>query len=387
MKISSRVNLDGIERLLDSHFQMPRATLEVPSVLMFGGALGLDASLLLAVATWARSDMARELRVRVLSEHLESHLESLTKTLYGTAAVYFSDKLKDIQGMPIGRRQALSYATNMVDAMYKAKYSSIVRGQTINLFCLRGAEREFVQGLYEMEMDGGVRSRKDFRSLLSDLLETCAPGRKYNSIRSKMADPMGELAYELFKNTDDHALVDPLGNMYQKHLRGLTVRLRSINKNDIPKITGNSTGASPYFGKRLLSNAGRATLSFFEMSVYDTGPGLARRWLSHEREEPCIDLDTVSLSDEINAVTKCFLKNSTTKNSASSGQGLDLVTSLLWRHSGFLRVRTGRLCLFQSFDSNKANEGFAPQPWHGKRQLQAVQGTAFTVCIPFAEVA
>ena len=382
MNISPQINLDSFEELITSYRHTPSGTLRIPSGLLYGGGIGLEASVFLAITTWANSEFHRTLKLWVAGAEVGPHLNSVMRTLYGVSASYLAGTVEDKQSMPLEKKYVLGHATAMMNDMYRGKYSELLHGPTINLFCVRRAENEFLRGLYSKDLDGAVRERWEFEKLAERLLALCVPESVTTHARSRLAKPIGEVAYELFKNTDQHSLYDAQGNNYRKHIRGLTIRFRKIAKNEVPRISGTSPITSPYFARLALSNEQKPTLSILELSVFDSGPGMARRWLSHQAGTPVSDLDSLDIGLEFEAIKNCFLAHSSTKATESSGEGLDLVTKLLWKYDGFLRVRTGRLCLFQSFNAKRDYPGFAPGHWFRRQALGCVEGTAVTVCLP-----
>lgn len=85
-------------------------------------------------------------------------------------------------------------------------------------------------------------------------------------------------------------------------------------------------------------------VSIFEISVIDTGPGMAPRWLEN-------DPDSISKDEEIEAVKKCFHKYITSDSSGIMnlrGQGLSKVLAIIG-NMGFIRVHSGRVVLSRNF--------------------------------------
>jgi hypothetical protein len=123
----------------------------------------------------------------------------------------------------------------------------------------------------------------------------------------------------------------------------------------------------------------RAKVGLCEISVLDTGPGMARRWLRR-------DYDLISIQDEIKAVTDCFNKYMTSDTTARfqvRGRGLHNVMKVIGA-SGYLIVRTGRLTIHRNFFEEKlsryeAAAGLAFNAEVGER----IEGTSITIIYPF----
>src|SRR5690606_12025835 len=101
-----------------------------------------------------------------------------------------------------------------------------------------------------------------------------------------------------------------------------------------------------------LANEGYA--QFLEISVFDTGPGLAARWLADTGR--VADINKLSLKCELDVVTECFKKHTTTKPTHYSGQGLTLALNAMRRLKAFMTLRTGRVSLYQDFSRSDTDE-------------------------------
>ncbi|WP_247591635.1 hypothetical protein [Ralstonia pseudosolanacearum] len=120
---------------------------------------------------------------------------------------------------------------------------------------------------------------------------------------------------------------------------------------------------------------------FLELTVLDTGPGLVRRWLSRFPEKA---LSELSIADEVEIVKRCFEMHASTKENRSSGGGLDRVVQTLTELKGFLRLRTGRICLVQDFSSDKSR-AFSPRHWDtAQEELPLTTGAVYSIIIPLS---
>lgn len=75
-------------------------------------------------------------------------------------------------------------------------------------------------------------------------------------------------------------------------------------------------------------------------------------------------------------------KHVTTKDSVTSGMGLHNAVQALNKLKAYVRLRTGRVCLYQAFQGQDQVVEFNPKNWSGDRELVAAEGTVFTICIP-----
>ncbi|MFJ0454073.1 hypothetical protein [Bordetella bronchiseptica] len=119
-----------------------------------------------------------------------------------------------------------------------------------------------------------------------------------------------------------------------------------------------------------------------EITVYDTGPGLAKRWAT--QHAPSADVQTISIEEEIDYVKACFEMHATTKQSRGFGQGLNSSLEALKALGAFLSLRTGRLFLHQDF-SKPGTTKFSPEPWQTERpQFPVTPGASYTIAIPLS---
>jgi hypothetical protein len=118
-------------------------------------------------------------------------------------------------------------------------------------------------------------------------------------------------------------------------------------------------------------------MQVLEISVFDTGPGLALRWLS--QHGAALSYEDFSLEDEQAAVETCFQKHATTKASQHFGLGLPVALAGMRKLGAFMTLRTGRLSLYQDF-ARRDTEAFEPKARFARKRISRVAGTAYTIC-------
>jgi hypothetical protein len=150
-----------------------------------------------------------------------------------------------------------------------------------------------------------------------------------------------DLLYEAFKNTQEHATLGLDGNELPISFRGIAIRHHSFQKTNLAAAAAGSRPLSEFYAGLEPPMPRNNQIQLLELSVFDSGVGYA----SHLRRRP---LDEIDPTDEYEAVVECFEKNISSKYRSGAGQGLALITSLLRRHNGLLRVRTGGLSLCSS---------------------------------------
>lgn len=138
-----------------------------------------------------------------------------------------------------------------------------------------------------------------------------------------------------------------------------------------------------YLGKLDLVSKKRSeqgSKHLLEISVFDTGPGMALRWLSDTNVST--SYNEISSQLELETVYTCFKKHATTKSNPFVGEGLSMALSAMRKLESLVLIRTGRMSLYQDFLSSD-NDAFSPHYRHGKsNELQVIAGTSITICFP-----
>ncbi|MFM0390987.1 hypothetical protein [Paraburkholderia phytofirmans] len=370
------------------------AVLRLETNLRFGGNVGVPGSLMQFLAAWSRT--VKHPTLRPYGRGATDAPEALAKEPYGMAAAYFSEIIETNGGAPLSTREALASAVPRIMSMQDGSFRSTMHGRGAFLCCFARAKNEFLIPLYSRPEVGAVRSREDFVNLTSRLIASCAPttGQKMPE-SSRIA--LGTLLYELFRNTDEHATTDERGRPYGKSVRAVMAKFISYEAKDAAAYLGEEDPSLAFFLMHNIANrhkyanaegkqvASKQT-SLLELTVVDTGPGLARRWLSrhgHDADE----IGSLSIEQEVSLVQKCFELHATTKSTAGSGGGLSHVLRTLQQLNAYLRLRTGRVCLTQDFSSPRATVSFEPKHWLKDRpELPMTAGACYSIVVPATKV-
>ena len=158
--------------------------------------------------------------------------------------------------------------------------------------------------------------------------------------RSALREALATIFAETFKNTHDHARENIDGSDLETSVRAIYARyypMQAVLKNIASIPAGGVTQADRYvrsFSPRTVKPGVRApdmptVNGFLELSVLDSGPGMAARWL----RRPVHDLDP---RQQLEAVLQCFGKGRTTTTSPGRGFGLWKVLISLIGLRGFI---------------------------------------------------
>ena len=377
-----------LEDLLDHVHADEAQQLRMPIKLELGGGLGAATLAVQVVATWARlSSQTRQIRLSKWFAESAETKKRFASTLPGMAALYFADSI-DCEGTIIRRQDALVPVAPHVDAMDNEDYQNTLRGIGVALCCFMGARKEYLKPLYADARPRGVHDETTFSQLVQRVLESLNNGRSL-AINDGQSTYITSMVHQLFLNSDQHGAYDQLGERYKSGIRGITARF--ITLNDMPSLVSYAGNDSPlrsyltrlpllpFQGQKPRSRSEKPAaqpIRLLEISVFDTGPGLALRWMAERYGAK--SYDDFSETEELAAVKTCFEKHTTTKAGKLYGQGLPEALGALRKLSAFMTLRTGRLSLYQDFSNAKTSD-FSPTMRFQCRQLAEIAGAAYTI--------
>jgi hypothetical protein len=302
---------------------------------------------------------------------------------HGLLASYLASHLADSKKNRLEKQDVLAQAVPYIEAMQSTQLRDTMNGRGAILACFAGAKNEFLLPLYERPNLQGMRGLGDFESLTEKLISVCDP-----SIVSQLPDTfikaLGLLIRELFENTNDHGSADEFGQNYswnRPNVRAISAKFISFNpKNKNVMGAFDDVPHRLFFQKLLLSKSSEKQTNFIELSVIDCGVGIAKKWLSHI--EPHKNINDVSIEEEERLVRETFELGKTSKQINGTGVGLYTVIKSLVLMKALLRLRTGRLCLYQDF-SSVGGSAFEPSHWlKDRKELPRTVGTSFSILIP-----
>lgn len=285
----------------------------------------------------------------------------------------------------VDRRDALLAIRPLIEAMFVGdiRNTSSTRGArptAINLFCVNHAKREFIKPFYFDHSSPRIQPNSWFSELVEKSSALMAARQDRASLLKAGLPALGSVLRELIDNADQHAVTDVTGNKYKKALRGTSIKLNRLSRQDALSYSDSEPELARFILKHFLRSE---VLEFLEISVIDSGPGLARRWLTAKEGRPVESLENLSLKEELSATLDCFKSHISSKSDpGTSGMGLHLALQALNKLKAYVRVRTGRLSLNQAFQGRIGIMEFEPSARGTEQELAAAEGTVFTICIP-----
>lgn len=375
--IKSGTSFSDIERLYDILENSGTSiNLKLPLKLAYGGAFGIGSALIQLIGSWSRSPLLGSL-ISYSSPSGDIIFEHMLENPHGLIATYMSRKI--IGKQKIDRTNLLRHAEKRVEAMHAGKLKNTIKGPGVFLACFAGAKKEFLLPFYKHPDTSGVRGTSDFLHLTEDILFSCDHKFK-DSMPSDWLKNIAVLIRELFENTNDHATQDEKNRNFTwiyPNVRGLLARKTIIYSGERLDIF--KDGASALAFSKLLTRSAKSSVPMIEITVFDFGPGIAKRYLSVQ--EPLRELIKIPVDEERKIVIDAFSLGSSTKKGNGVGVGLDSVVKSLGRLDAFIRLRTGRLCLWQDF--SRGTQDIDLVHYFPKRQeLACATGTTFSILIP-----
>lgn len=341
-------------------------------------AAGAEASLVQLIVTWAQTVSPSRVQTFATPGD-DDQIDDLIRRFFGMAAILCADEIAALDGNISITDAAKAACLQRLGVLQSSKPRSAYRGPSIEIVCADHIARGTPYLLYLPSETGArtLRSRSNFRLLGGWLLKQTIPREYADSLNPDAGDAIGEMLYEVFKNTEVHGLTNALGDELDVSIRALKAAHLSPEAGELQRIVSEFAPLGAYC-QSLTPPKGSAQVHLFELSVIDSGPGFASSWTKRSLSE-------LSIEDEETAVRECFLKGSAS-GLERFGEGLPHVIRLLRQEQGFLRLRTGRLSLFADYSKNTTKESVATylERWlpDDGLPLAAVAGSVLTIMIP-----
>jgi len=380
LAIKSGMSFSDIEQLYDIIENSDTSIdLKLPLKLAYGGTFGIGSALIQLIGSWSRSPYSSSL-ISYPSPSGDNIFKKILENPNGLIAAYMSHEIIGGQGKIIDRTKLLRHAEERVASMHAGKLDDTLKGPGVFLACFAGAKNEFLRPFYQHSSTSGVRGTSDFLHLTESIINSCDHKLKNSMSPYKLLN-IAVLIRELFENTNDHATQDDKNREFTwayPNVRGLLARKTTIDSKkgrlDIIKDLALAVTFT-----RMLTQSAKPLLPLVELTVFDFGPGIAKRYLSVE--QPRRELEDVSYEEERVIVKKAFELRSSTKSGSGVGIGLDSVVKSLRKLNACVRLRTGRLCLWQDFGSDTQELNFVDY-FPDRAQLAYATGTTFSIIIP-----
>lgn len=397
------IKLDFLSEQVEKLGHPGADSIQIPAKIPPGSGFAVTGSFIQLLALWSRKNRSRILSVA--GQPVEEMLFHLAEEPHGSAAIYFAREISGALGFQLGADRARRYLIPTIRAMQTHDYRATSGSRGVHLCCYDGSVNEYLNPFYGRSDDQSLRDSSDFIDLVRNIIDAFEPTAIRRLSHASLRF-IASIIFELFSNTHDHARTDEYGNIYSTgNMRGLIVR--TIEFREDRRESYLNTHVHRYMTKATLQQdhrrpspetnqervervqAGYAKIStpshkpksptrFLEFTVYDTGPGLARKWAAQQERAG----EPLDFAKEVQFVADCFAIGSTTKQSDGVGQGLANSIQALKKLGAFMVLRTGRAFLYQDFLS-QPEEAFLPEHWHPEKKEQPyLPGTTYTIVVP-----
>lgn len=388
--------IDGIDDDLKNTGDVDELTFDAAEFVGLSHGIFLESALLQWVLTKIRKSQSRRIRFSGTDARDLELIKKLGVHAPGLLAVL----LPNVSIDQVGKQASALYKKNFFYNQEGFPQLPIV--DSVFLACLDSYSRGLPSQLYESSSDPVVVDSPEFYKYISSVIASLSPeGEGVRGIKS-LVSAIAIVVYELFKNTHDHArrsvdgviLRDSMRGIYIKHYSKNDALSRGVAENPEANDAIDSFVGAIFNSKKKNARSGENENNFsglLELSVFDSGPGLAATWLKENISKP-------DPQAQYDAVLRCFGKGVSSGSTLGRGYGLWKVLQELRKLKGLIRVRTNRVhcvrhfAVLNEFGLQSLSDG-SQQPkedlYDWKRQLTkrasdypAVEGTLVSILIP-----
>ncbi len=379
MQLTSSMTLTAAENFLRNVAAGKVGKLQIPTRAKHQAAGG-EVAFVQALYTWANSAHPAELMSYAEGPADVVQIDRLADRLYGLVAILVADTISSIRGPNLTellRRAALA----RLAILQSESPEGGSRGPQLEIVCIDHLAKSYPRAFYTQDEEGMRRVKKlpAFNQFASAVVKELVPTELSHSVPDGFAHALGGALHELFRNTEEHGRVNDRGDVPAKSVRGFHARRHSVTPDTVAVLAAEAKPLSDYVARLRPARAGNRDIQLIELSVFDTGPGMAPSLSGRP-------LASINPVEELDLVRQCFRENVSRKSLSSAGLGLPTVIDLLRERGGFLRLRTGRLGLFCDLgleDQKPFGEPPELRAWSGPEvELAPVAGTLFTLMFP-----
>jgi chromosome condensin MukBEF MukE localization factor len=332
-----------------------------------------DAARLQMLVTWARHSSKRELHFHK-SNTLDAVLTEACDYAPGIAVLRLAESVT-VGNERVNRRVALDHASEKMRLTDAQQLNRILKGRTIDMTCVSGAEVQFLRPLFSARQPTAVKHKEGMHLLLQTLSDEIAKSDA-ESIPDDFLVACSIFASELFRNTQEHATRDHRGVPYQAHVEGLIISWTELEERlYLSDFQGNERLHQFWDEECVTAKSGTArVLRCLQLSFFDSGPGFSGRARGVPTEKLSRDTERAQL-------LTCLRKHETTKQTTGAGLGLPTVLANLQKIGGLMRIRSGRHSIFNVFRPGEERDLFDFSDWC-RRELNDVSGALVTILVP-----
>lgn len=326
-----------------------------------------DASRLQMVVTLARQ--------RLHSDYIDIHpnaseeaaIDEVCSYSPGIAGVRLARGIR-LGQLEIDRRDVLLSAVNKMQDTDAEKFDRIIRGRSLDLMCVAGSRVQYLRPLFTAS--GVVKEHTEMRKTMQTLIDFINKASK-GKIPKSLVDSLGLFSSELIQNTQEHAIKNHSGKPYLAHVEGMMLGWTQYRE----KLFSEDFSGSATLQKFWSRESALSSLRAFEVSYFDSGPGLVSRLKG-------VAVKDITLEDERRFLLECLKHKSTSKSESAAGEGLPSVLEELKKIGGLIRIRSGRMAIFNAFSRNDTQREISDFEDWSSMQLAPVEGAVISILVP-----
>ncbi|MGF6391515.1 hypothetical protein QFZ86_000403 [Pseudomonas plecoglossicida] len=238
------------------------------------------------------------------------------------------------------RRDVLKAAAEKMQDTDAGNFRDVIRGRALDLICVAASKVQYLRPLFSSA--GIAKKHGEMRSSMDELV-AFVNQQSRESVPDSLIDALGSFSSELIQNTQDHAVTDHAGTKYLSHVEGLILGWTRLSEDLFAEdFSGNDRLKNYWDAEAGETASGQTSLRVFEISYFDSGPGLVSRYTGKLVTE-------MTIEKEKDALLNCLRHNVSSKPQNAAGEGLPHVLAELSKIGGLIRIRSGRLSVFNVF--------------------------------------
>lgn len=305
--------------------------------------LGLVPALIQLVSTWVRYEKSGKLLLSISPNASAEEIDELyeNELIYPlTALVWNKNEVYD-KGGSINLRSLLREKNREVTS--KMKSVKAFKGYKLPLIVsdhIAGANLPVFEANNDFKNEEEIK--ESLRPAVNEMLNYIL---SLKSEHDTVLSDLKKITFELMKNTFEWGRTDEDNVSLDPNLRGVLFKFFKNRRKTLVNDFKEHPGVVNYLNNKLLKENALGELYFLEMSVFDSGVGFIDKFKSLNPSTKLSDVDIVKT---------CMIKHNTSAKGLEKedkGIGLDRVLKTL-NKKGFLRIRTGTVCLYRDLIAN-----------------------------------
>lgn len=374
IKLGRTRTLREIEAALNKIHDNPGHRFIIPAGMLSArhGAMH-DSARLQLIVTLARQQLQDEyLEFSPQSDEGEL-LSNIANSSPGIAAVRLTKGIR-VGNQEFTRREVLQESVERMHDSDAGAYEKVVKGRVVDLICVAASKVQYLRPLFSAE--NVVKKPKEMTNEMHKLIEFVNKQSGHTSVPDSLVESLGLFCSELISNTQEHAISDHLGNDYPAHVEGLMVGWKRLDDAIFAEdFTGTDDLQRYWEREKSTTENDKTSLRALHISFFDSGPGLASRISGKS-------LSDMTFEEERAYLMKCLNRRVSSKPEGAAGVGLPSVLTELRKVGGLIRIRTGRMSVYNQFEENDTTRNPLEFSDWDRTIFAPVAGAVVTILIP-----